>query len=76
MAEFLDVAYALLDLQEKTFNVAVSATKTLLRHERKTGRWNNDGSCSVCGHCDWDCVESKYFHYCPNCGAKMVGGGE
>ena len=29
------------------------------------------GSCSVCGHCDWDCVESEDFNYCPNCGAIM-----
>lgn len=32
------------------------------------------GSCSVCGHCDWDCTESEDFNYCPNCGAKMDGG--
>lgn len=29
------------------------------------------GQCSVCGHCDWDCVESEGFNYCPNCGAYM-----
>lgn len=28
-------------------------------------------TCSVCGHCDWDCTESENFNYCPNCGAKM-----
>lgn len=28
-------------------------------------------TCSVCGHCDWDCTESKNFNFCPNCGAKM-----
>ena len=28
-------------------------------------------ACSVCGHCDWDNTESKYFNYCPNCGADM-----
>lgn len=44
---------------------------------RKKGRWNTDtgspeyATCSVCGHCDWDCTESEYFKYCPNCGAKM-----
>lgn len=32
------------------------------------------GSCSVCGHCDWDCTELEYFNYCPHCGAKMDGG--
>ena len=30
-------------------------------------------TCSVCGHCDWDCTESQDFKYCPNCGAKMDG---
>ena len=28
-------------------------------------------TCSVCGHCDWDCTESESFNFCPNCGAKM-----
>lgn len=47
--------------------------------ERKTGKWNTDkespeyATCSVCGHCDWDCTESEYFNYCPNCGARMEG---
>lgn len=30
-------------------------------------------TCSVCGHCDWDCTESEDFNYCPYCGAKMDG---
>lgn len=30
-------------------------------------------TCSVCGHCDWDCTESENFNFCPNCGAKMKG---
>ena len=30
-------------------------------------------TCSVCGHCDWDCTESEGFNYCPNCGSKMDG---
>lgn len=30
-------------------------------------------TCSVCGHCDWDCTESETFNFCPNCGAKMKG---
>lgn len=29
------------------------------------------GCCSVCGHIDWDCVESEDFNYCPHCGAIM-----
>lgn len=28
-------------------------------------------TCSVCGHCDWDCTESASFNFCPNCGADM-----
>ena len=28
-------------------------------------------TCSVCGHCDWDCTESMSFKYCPSCGARM-----
>lgn len=45
--------------------------------ERKKGEWNTDkespeyATCSVCGHCDWDCTESEYFNFCPNCGAEM-----
>lgn len=30
-------------------------------------------TCSICGHCDWDCTESENFNFCPNCGAKMDG---
>lgn len=47
--------------------------------ERKKGEWNTDkespeyATCSVCGHCDWDCTESEYFNFCPNCGADMRG---
>lgn len=47
--------------------------------DRKVGKWNTDkespeyATCSVCGHCDWDCTESEYFNYCPNCGADMRG---
>lgn len=30
-----------------------------------------------CSNCDWATdVEEKNFQYCPNCGAKMDGGGE
>ena len=45
--------------------------------DRKKGKWNTDkespeyATCSVCGHCDWDCTESEYFNFCPNCGADM-----
>ena len=32
----------------------------------------NDGECTNCG---WfgDCVDTPYYRYCPNCGAKMDG---
>lgn len=42
------------------------------------GRWNNmDGykTRKVCSECGWDVPEyGKFYSYCPNCGAKMVGG--
>jgi hypothetical protein len=33
-----------------------------------------DGECTICG---WlgDCVDTPYYNYCPNCGAKMDGDG-
>lgn len=37
------------------------------------GDYSLRDTCSVCGHCDWDCTESKNFNSCPNCGAKMDG---
>ena len=55
--------------------------------ERKTGVWIGEGdgyaddnmvydmwSCSVCGEyfVEWD--DKPTWNYCPNCGAKMVGG--
>ncbi len=35
------------------------------------GNYLLQDACSVCGHCDWDNTESKYFNFCPNCGADM-----
>ena len=35
------------------------------------GNYLLQNACSVCGHCDWDNTESKYFNFCPNCGAMM-----
>ena len=30
-----------------------------------------------CSNCDWATgIEEKNFQYCPNCGAKMDGGGD
>ena len=44
------------------------------------GRWNNmDGykTRKVCSECGWDVPEyGKFYSYCPNCGAKMDGGGD
>lgn len=44
------------------------------------GRWDNlDGykTRMVCSVCGWDVPEyGKFYSYCPNCGAKMDGGGE
>lgn len=35
------------------------------------GDYSLRDTCSVCGHCDWDCTESESFNFCPNCGADM-----
>lgn len=37
------------------------------------GRWNPDGSCSRCG--EYDNKDPFGSKFCPNCGAKMDGGG-
>lgn len=53
-------------------NVAHDAIKAMPSAdvvERKTGKWI-DGVCSICNE-GTDIVESKYFNYCPYCGAKM-----
>jgi len=44
--------------------------------ERKTGKWNKDGFCTVCGKeaiTEWnDCGgETAFTKFCPNCGARM-----
>ena len=43
------------------------------------GRWKHmDGTKTrrVCSMCGWDVPEyGKFYVYCPNCGAKMDGGG-
>lgn len=36
------------------------------------GRWKH-GNCTLCGLYVGE-TTSRYFHYCPNCGAKMDGG--
>ena len=38
------------------------------------GRWKN-GNCTLCGLYVGE-TTSRYFHYCPNCWAKMDGGKE
>ena len=60
-----------------------SADVAPVRH----GRWENDNIdmdviayCSECKEC-YDCADggfdlfAEYYHYCPNCGAKMDGEG-
>jgi len=44
--------------------------------ERKTGKWNKDGFCTVCRKeaiTEWnDCGgETAFTKFCPNCGARM-----
>lgn len=51
--------------------------------EVKHGRWIGkgglyQGECSVCGYMTFDKTAGwvrSYWHYCPNCGAKMDGDG-
>ena len=47
--------------------------------ERKVGKWEHDklfGECAyVCSFCHtiWTSSEIQNMHYCPTCGAEMVG---
>ena len=65
------------DYSDRLWRNAYEQGKADAEAERKKGKWNTDkespeyATCSVCGHCDWDCTESEYFNYCPNCGADM-----
>jgi len=52
------------------------AIDELKKTERKTGKWNKDGFCTVCGKeaiTEWnDCGgELAFTKFCPNCGARM-----
>lgn len=73
----LDCSDVYVDIAENRLPYYINAIPTADVVERKKGRWNTDkespeyATCSVCGHCDWDCTESEYFKYCPNCGAQM-----
>lgn len=44
------------------------------------GKWNimeGTKTRQVCSLCRWDVPEyGKFYAYCPNCGAKMDGGGK
>lgn len=43
------------------------------------GRWEEYQIPPIicCSNCDWATgIEGKNFQHCPNCGAKMLGGGE
>jgi len=49
--------------------------------EVKHGHWIEDACgaiwCSQCSHAEESCEQKMYrYRYCPNCGAKMDGGGE
>ena len=39
------------------------------------GRWGEKQDCSVCGFRPWYERDIHTLSYCPNCGAKMDGGG-
>ena len=52
-------------------NKAVCNAIKEMPEERKTGRWNEDGTCSVCGA--YSSLNLNKVKYCPECGAKMEG---
>jgi len=56
---------------------AKAALELLKEQEPKTGHWiesAGDDKCSVCGATYSDLYpDYQYTHYCPNCGAKMIG---
>ena len=53
-----------------------------LSKERKSGKWEVDevgcGICSACGNFAFETtthhISGWYPRFCPNCGAKMIGG--
>lgn len=68
-----DVICDVLDLLDDTSTADVQ--------EVKHGHWVNETYCSVCGRFPVDTSESisnrrltKFFDWCPHCGAKMDGG--
>lgn len=56
---------------------AKAALELIKEQEPKTGHWiesAGDDKCSVCGATYSDLYpDYQYTHYCPNCGAKMIG---
>lgn len=64
-----------LEKAAKRVNIIPSADVAPVVH----GRWDiMDGTKTrrICSKCRWDVPEyGKFYSYCPNCGAKMDGGG-
>ena len=62
---------------EQQIEFAHDALVLLKEKEPKTGHWiesAGDDKCSVCGSTYSDLYpDYRYTHYCPNCGAKMIG---
>lgn len=40
-------------------------------HTDAAASWRAKDECSVCHYATTDRIDLSYFHYCPNCGAKM-----
>lgn len=59
-------------IRYKMFENKIKEAPTI--EERKTGRWNEDGTCSVCG--TYSSLNLTKVKYCPECGAEMEGGAE
>lgn len=62
---------------------AVSVVKGTWKISKHNGDLQRYAVCDRCGYQygagifnGFDCIGIKYYNFCPNCGAKMKGGGE
>lgn len=46
--------------------------------ESQRGEWKNGCECSICGVAcgPHNATQKEYYHFCPNCGARMEGENE
>lgn len=77
-ADDIDKDYPRMDIAARLHDIPAADVREVVRghwiteaEAEKLGDYALKDTCSVCGHCDWDNTESKYFDFCPNCGAEM-----